>query len=158
MDRETSKKVRSKLAKRYRPYNNEYFCAKELAELATDTTVMGFEDSRSYAADLIAHQRDGKTLHCARLGCRVVVEVDLTNDSFTIEGECSLDQTCTKKVWDDENATSNVLDEVSLVRPTSEQIGFVCAKATCSFSCGYTYTNKGQIGECINEIQVDQDK
>jgi hypothetical protein len=150
-------KIRENMKQSRSRFTDEGHCVLELAKFATNTTIMGFEDPRSYADDLLIKANisisNNPRVECERVDCDVFVNYNRTNDTFDVEGSCPLEETCTKEVWndDDEEHKYERLTKVSLRRAVDEQIGFICARNSCDYNCGYTSTSQGENGVCARE-------
>ena len=127
-------------------------CAKEVVYWASRTDLPGFEDPRVAALTIM----ERGTRHCDRAGCEGVYRLG-ADDSVVEVQPCSGVNVCLKKVWDGmcaEDATASQGDPLegfpSL--PSSEQIGYICMRLECEFSCGYTFTSSGQHGECSQDL------
>lgn len=136
-------------------------CALELAELAVDTSYMGFQDPRAAASDRLdnmGYDQGGKWQNgwvvCERDGCDVNVKVDSLQDTYTTAGKCKLGDFCIKSLWENpEHADSyKVIMKIGPKRISSQSAGNACPHVNCSFSCGFSIDGgAGAVGNCRND-------
>lgn len=143
-------------------HDGAFPCISELADLAVDTSLAGFEDPRVASLTMIesisGRQVYGKVdrlrdVPCERDGCDVEVSIDTQSDTVRRSGQCALEGYCTKADWEnrkDDPESYKRLMKTSISKNSAEVASDSCPHIACTFHCGFSIDGySGTGGECL---------
>lgn len=127
-------------------------CVKETAEIAVDTTYIGFEDPRAAAVNHFDENADRGQARCEVKSCEGTARISIMDDKCTFRGRCIVQNVCAVDVYNIGDLSERMKREDRLLDKiaTQEQLSFLCPHVTCDFHFGFSVDgNSGLGGECM---------